>query len=410
MHDEVIDRQEPADRQRRRTDLRGLRRTRRAGRARSEDELDRGDRDPDARAARPGAVALPATESAVALLGRYAPVGEPAVQPGRSAQPDARQQGPRVADDEDPPQRRIRRGAPTRRTSSRRGSRCEASGRQASFYDPKTKQFTLVDTCYATHHLQFDNDANETVYFNELSGPIVGWIDTKVFDETKDEQKAVGWCGQVVDTNGDGRITARLEPRSPRAANRSLYAGDTAGDTGAGGRPRRAGRHGAGGPRSESSTRMVSFSLYGVMPSPVDNSVWGVVGALPRLPRPRRSRQQSAAVVHDRGLQRARRRASIRAASTSTPTASSGRRWPRAAIWPASIAASARRSPARARFDGSECPEGWTLYQTTGPKFKGTERPGRLPLLQLGGSTQRAWASARTRRSPTDRTPIRCSC
>ena len=83
----------------------------------------------------------------------------------------------------------------------------QSSGRQASYYDPSTKQFVLVDTCYSTHHLQFDNDANETVYFNELSGPMFGWIDTKVYDETKDEQKAVGWCGQVVDTNGDGRIT-----------------------------------------------------------------------------------------------------------------------------------------------------------------------------------------------------------
>lgn len=51
------------------------------------------------------------------------------------------------------------------------------------------------------------NDADETVYFNELTGPIFGWIDTKVYDETKDEQKAVGWCGQVLDTNGDGKIT-----------------------------------------------------------------------------------------------------------------------------------------------------------------------------------------------------------
>ncbi len=37
------------------------------------------------------------------------------------------------------------------------------SGRQAGYYEPKTKQFTLIDTCYATHHLQFDNDANETL-------------------------------------------------------------------------------------------------------------------------------------------------------------------------------------------------------------------------------------------------------
>ena len=89
------------------------------------------------------------------------------------------------------------------------------SGRQTSFYDPKTKKWQLIETCYTTHHLQFDNDPDETVYFNELSGPIVGWVDTKVYDktlaETKDEIKAeraaVGWCGQVLDTNGDGKIT-----------------------------------------------------------------------------------------------------------------------------------------------------------------------------------------------------------
>ncbi len=27
------------------------------------------------------------------------------------------------------------------------------------------------------------------------------------------------------------------------------------------------------------------------------------------------------------------------------------------------------------KFDGCDCPEGWTLYQTTGPKFKGTDIP-----------------------------------
>src|SRR5256885_8951163 len=63
-----------------------------------------------------------------------------------------------------------------------------ASGRQASFYDPKSGKFTLVDTCFATHHLQFDNDADETLYFNELTGPMFGWIDTKVYDETRSEE------------------------------------------------------------------------------------------------------------------------------------------------------------------------------------------------------------------------------
>ena len=118
-----------------------------AGGARPEREEHVCDRHPDARAARAGAVALPGAEPAVAALGQRAPVGEPAVQPGRSAQPDARQQGTGVDDVEDP------RNAnpawcsdPANKFAT--GSRCRNSGRQASFYDPKTKQFTLIDTCY----------------------------------------------------------------------------------------------------------------------------------------------------------------------------------------------------------------------------------------------------------------------
>ena len=103
------------------------------------------------------------------------------------------------------------------------------SARQASFFDPKTKQFTLIETCYSTHHVQFDNDPDETMYFNELSGPMFGWIDTKVYDETHDEQKAVGWCGQILDTNGDGKITKPWNVISRQRGEDHLYATDTAG-------------------------------------------------------------------------------------------------------------------------------------------------------------------------------------
>jgi hypothetical protein len=34
-----------------------------------------------------------------------------------------------------------------------------ASGRQLSYYDPKTDKFTLIDTCFSTHHLNFAHDA-----------------------------------------------------------------------------------------------------------------------------------------------------------------------------------------------------------------------------------------------------------
>jgi hypothetical protein len=106
------------------------------------------------------------------------------------------------------------------------------SGRRRRTTIPKTKQFTLIDTCYSTHHLQFDNDPNETVYFNELSGPIFGWIDSKKFDDAmkangndpvKAEQQAVGWCGQVVDTNGDGKITRPWNVVGAAVADSVLY-------------------------------------------------------------------------------------------------------------------------------------------------------------------------------------------
>src|SRR3989441_10266418 len=136
------------------------------------------------------------------------------------------------------------------------------SGRQASFYDPGTQKFTLIDTCYATHHLQFDNDTNETLYFNELTGPIFGWIDTKVYDQTKDEQKAVGWCGQGLDTNGDGRITRPWNVLD-QCCSSALCQRDTTG--GSGGR--------RGGAQAFDPTRdtMLSYSMYSVIPSPVDD-------------------------------------------------------------------------------------------------------------------------------------------
>ena len=69
------------------------------------------------------------------------------------------------------------------------------------------------------------------MYFNELIGPIVGWIDTKVYDATHDEQKAVGWCGQVLDTNGDGKITKpwNIVPTRRGGEDSVLYESDTAG-------------------------------------------------------------------------------------------------------------------------------------------------------------------------------------
>ena len=56
-------------------------------------------------------------------------------------------------------------------------------------YDPKTKQITTIDTCFGTHHLNFDN--NGVLWFTG-GGPVEGWFNTKIYDETKDETEGPG--------------------------------------------------------------------------------------------------------------------------------------------------------------------------------------------------------------------------
>ena len=127
------------------------------------------------------------------------------------------------------------------------------NARQVAMYDPKTKKVTTIDTCFGTHHLNFAEDASDTLWFCG-GGPVVGWFNTKMYAETGDEQKAQGWTVLVLDTNGNGRRDAYVEPDRPL---------DPAKD------------------------KRVNAPFYGVGPSPVDGSVWGSVlgfpGAVVRL-------------------------------------------------------------------------------------------------------------------------------
>ena len=121
----------------------------------------------------------------------------------------------------------------------------ERSGRQLAVYEPDTKQYTFVDTCYGTHHLQFAyDDANDTLWTSG-GGQVVGWLDTKKFDATGDAAASQGWSPHVLDTNGNGRRDAGwVEPGQPADARRD--------------------------------TR-IAAGFYAVMPSPADGSVWGSV-------------------------------------------------------------------------------------------------------------------------------------
>jgi hypothetical protein len=117
----------------------------------------------------------------------------------------------------------------------------ERSGRQLAVFDPATADYTFVDTCYGTHHLQFAEDANHTLWTSG-GGDVVGWLDTVKFDETGDAAAALGWSPFILDTNGNGRRDDWVEPDEPVDPQRD--------------------------------TR-VRAGFYAVMPNPVDGSVWG---------------------------------------------------------------------------------------------------------------------------------------
>jgi hypothetical protein len=88
------------------------------------------------------------------------------------------------------------------------------SGRQLAMYDPKTKKLTHINTCFGTHHLMFAEDANRTLWTSG-GGAVVGWLDTKLYDETGDEERSQGWTALILDTNGDGKRGDYTEPNQP---------------------------------------------------------------------------------------------------------------------------------------------------------------------------------------------------
>jgi hypothetical protein len=89
-----------------------------------------------------------------------------------------------------------------------------SAGRHLQVYDPKTKELTHINTCFGTHHLMFAEDANNTLWTSG-GGQVVGWLNTKLFDETKDQVRSQGWTALIMDTNGNGKRDAYVEPDQP---------------------------------------------------------------------------------------------------------------------------------------------------------------------------------------------------
>ena len=226
------------------------------------------------------------------------------------------------------------------------------SGRQISFYDPASETFTLIDSCYGTHHLQFAEDAADTLWFSGDPN-VVGWLDTKAYDETGNEQASQGWCPTVIDTNGDGRIT--------RPWNEPGEEADPARDT-----------------------RIAGFA-YGIIANPVDDTAWVArtgpfPGRLVRLDRGDNPPETCIAEVYEPPSieNPAVDPAQTGHAPRGVDVDRNGLIW--TALSGSGHMASFDRSKCRVlngpEATGQHCPEGWTLYPTPGPQMKGVTDSG----------------------------------
>ena len=231
--------------------------------------------------------------------------------------------------------------------------------RGAVYYDPPTERWVLIDTCFGTHHLQFAEDDEHTLFFSG-GGQVVGWLKTAIYDETGDEQFSQGWCPTVVDTNGDGQITKPWNEPNQRGAIDDFD-------------PTR-------------DTRLVVGS-YGVVPDPLHTTaVWIVSNRFPgRLtymdigdspPESCISEVYEVPSVLDSNVPREQTGFGPRGLDIDRH----GVVW--TALSGSSDFASFDRSKCRVKngptvVDGRHCVDGWTLYPTPGPEIPGTDPPVR---------------------------------
>ena len=211
------------------------------------------------------------------------------------------------------------------------------AGRHLAVYDPATKKVTLIGTCFSTHHLVFAEDANHTLWTSTGGGGgVVGWLNTKMFDETGDEEKSQGWTALVMDTNGNGK-------RDP-------------------------------------SDKVYDGAFYGVMPSP-DGTVWGTVlgfpGAVVHLIPGSHPPETALAEVYELPWNNPKTD-SQGYAPRGLDVDRNGVVW---AVLASGHFASFDRRKCKGPLNGptatgQQCTEGWRMYQTPGPQFKGLTDSG----------------------------------
>jgi hypothetical protein len=70
----------------------------------------------------------------------------------------------------------------------------ESGGKGVDVYDPKTGKFGFVDLCFESTRIMFSTDKDNTLYFSVQRDGGIGWLNTRLWDETHDAEKSQGWC------------------------------------------------------------------------------------------------------------------------------------------------------------------------------------------------------------------------
>ena len=227
---------------------------------------------------------------------------------------------------------------------------------------------SMIDTCFGTHHLLFAEDANNTLWTSSGGGGgVVGWLNTKMWDQTHDAQKSQGWTALVLDTNGNGKRDAYVEGEQKVATAPS---GESLGTSSA--------LNAAADPTKDTRLNAAFYGLaIGTGRNDLGHVCWDFPGGIVRLNPGSNPPETALAEYYE------------------VP-------WnnPKAPVWGFSprgmdidrngVAWVALASGHLASFDrrkckgplngpkatGQHCPEGWTLYPTPGPNFKNVKDSG----------------------------------
>ena len=197
----------------------------------------------------------------------------------------------------------------------------------------------MISTCYSTHHLMFAEDANSTLWTSG-GGPVVGWLNRRMFVETGDEQKSQGWTPLILDTNGNGKRDDYVEPDQPVDPTKDkriarIYAVASTRSTA----------------RCGARCWVIPGDVVRLVPGPDPPET--ALAELYEPPLPglwsSRRRYRPQRCLLDRARQRASRE-----------------------LRPPQVQGSAQRPEG----DGQQCPEGWTLYPLPGPNQGRRASPG----------------------------------